>query len=653
MAELAPFSVKMKKNGVAVIENKFVRWEHDPAKGGELTGAYVKNGTNTNLLLQAQSTALCPWVRGGWRQYHHFETTFGKADSFVCEEVADGFVKLEYSSKLYDKDGKTLPSASVKHTVLFHPDGAASHTVKVKLTKDMDLGHIRIGTLGVRDDMDRVAVRPCSQASWAVELQNPCRWIDLVHGKSRSDLPAYRSRYLPLSVTFVKNGLEALEMSMGDDLGAWDNLGNSFPGLAQGSVCEARDPWRYEAVFAPLDSPRAGNIVKKGTYTFTYRLALPFVKKNILPLDLAGGLLRSDKTFEERWPTAADLKTCKKNKVSMLRLHNDGDFFANGIFWRDADYPPYPADEMKKMDAVLENCNKNGITAVPYFSVKEYHPEAPDFEKYGPPSTRRVVEGEACMETFFGTSLFGIQMCLESDWFKVRKKSIQVVMDNHAFNGLYFDWCMGLECINPAHNHGKRHWDNDKLLEFIEWSRALAGDKGKLYLHLTNVPSLALENMGDMILTEETEYFDIFPEMFTPHVHFLNIAPRSICVMLPGATPVQIRKLALVTLLHHATLCVDVVSPQSTFDLYNEHAKDLAEFTKYEHHTAPGEGIVRTDSDKVGMSLYWKGKKGLIVLANLTEEVQEGEWSIRMNGKTLCGTAEVPALDFITIPVEL
>ena len=43
----------------------------------------------------------------------------------------------------------------------------------------------------------------------------------------------------------------------------------------------------------------------------------------------------------------------------------------------------------------------------------------------------------------------------------------------------------------------------------------------------------------------------------------------------------------------------------------------------------------------------------MIVLANLTEEVQEGEWSIRMNGKTLCGTAEVPALDFITIPVEL
>ncbi|MBR3708712.1 MAG: hypothetical protein IKM17_06855, partial [Lentisphaeria bacterium] len=217
----------------------------------------------TNLLLQAQSTAFCPWVRGGWRQYHHFETALGKADSFVCEEVADGFVKLEYSSKLYDKDGKTLPSASVKHTVLFHPDGAASHTVKVKLTKDMDLGHIRIGTLGVRDDMDRVAVRPCSQASWAVELQNPCQWIDLVHGKSRSDLPAYRSRYLPLSVTFVKNGLEALEMSMGDDLGAWDNLGNSFPGLAQGSVCEARDPWRYEAVFAPLDSPAPGTSSKR------------------------------------------------------------------------------------------------------------------------------------------------------------------------------------------------------------------------------------------------------------------------------------------------------------------------------------------------------------------------------------------------------
>lgn len=643
-------------NGITVIENEFIRWEHDPAAGGELSGAYVKYGTGKNLLMQPQSSALCPWIRGGWRQYHHFETALGKADTFSVKQNKDGTVTVSYTSKFYDKEKKVLRGASVRHTVVYHADGGAAHTVRIRLTKDMDLGHIRIGTLSLRDDINRLAVRHCSMSSWAVELQNPCQWIDLHHAKSRADLPAYQSRFLPLSMLFVKNGLEALEMAMGDDLGAWDNIGNKFPGLSRGSVFEVRDPWRYEAVFAPLDSPRAGNIVKKGTYTFTYNLALPHVKKNILPLDYAGSFLKRG-PFEERWPNAADMEYHRKNHVSILRLHNDGDCYGNGIFWRDADYPPYPADEMQKMDDAIAEGNRNGIAIVPYFSVKEYHPDAPEFDRYGLPSTRRVVEGEKWMETFFGTSLFGIQMCLESDWFDVRKKTIDQVLKNHAFSGVYYDWCMGLECINPAHNNGKRHWDNDKLLELIRWTRKRVGEKGKIYLHLTNVPSLPIENTGDMILTEESEFFEIFPEMFTPHVHFLNIAPRSICVMLPPCKNYaeKIKALTLVGLLHHATLCIEeqkITGPAQ--QLYNAHAKDLAEFTKYEHHSAPGEGIVSTNGSRdVGMSLYWKGKKGLAVLANLTGKKQTADWSVTLNGKTISGSASVPARDFITIPVKL
>jgi len=38
------------------------------------------------------------------------------------------------------------------------------------------------------------------------------------------------------------------------------------------------------------------------------------------------------------------------------------------------------------------------------------------------------------------------------------------------------------------------------------------------------VPALHLENMADMVLTEENPYSEIFPEMFSPHVHFLNVA---------------------------------------------------------------------------------------------------------------------------------
>lgn len=641
------------RDGLVVVSNEFVKWVHDPAKGGEVVGAYVLNGSGKNLLVGPQTTMLCPWVRGGWRQYHRYETVKAPATDFTSSVTDDGIVTLSFTSKLVDADGAVLEGAVVRHTVKYRKSGAAEHEVAVTLDCDTDLGFISIGQLALRDDLDRVAVRPCSLASWAVELQNPCQWIDLKHAKSRSDLPAYRSRFLPLSLVFVKNGIEAIEMSLGDDLGAWDCIGNDFPGLAQGSVCEAREPWRYEATFAPLDSPRAGNIVKAGTYRFTYRLALPYVRKNIVPLHLAGGLIKYGAPFEDRWPKAEDFKEYADLGVELQRIHNDGDTYGNGIFWKDVSYPPYPADEMAKMNEAIANARKAGIDVVPYFSCKEWHPdaEAKKFAALAEKSARRVVKGEKFMETFFGTTLFGIQMCLESDWYEVRRESIAKTLANHDFSGMYYDWCMGLECINENHDGGKRHWDNDKLLDLMEWSRETIGEDGKLYLHLTNVPSLAVENLGNNILLEESEYYEIFPEMFTPQVHFVNIAPRSICVMLPAKeqTPAKMRALALAALLNHATLCVDFnKAARGVLEFYKGKKEILKSLTQFNHHSAPGEGITSTGGSRdVGMSVYWSKDKAVGMLANLTEKPQVTNWSVDLgDGRVFSGKREVAPLDF-------
>ena len=446
----------------------------------------------------------------------------------------------------------------------------------------------------------------------------------------------------------MQSGVEGIEMSMGDDLGAWDNLGTNVPGLSRGAIYESMGLTAYEVVFAPLDSPRAGNIIPKGQYQFSYRLALPYVRKNMVPLELASAFLCPG--FETRWPAPAYLKEQKKRNMGMLRLHNDGDQYNNGIFWRDTDYPPYPEDEMKKMDQALADSQKIGIPVVPYFSVKEYHPETAGFQQDAERFARQVIPGEKFLENFFGTSLFGMQMCLCSDWYETRRKTIEVTLDNHLFSGVYYDWCMGLECINPAHNHGRRHWDNDQLLRMIEWSRQKVGEQGKVYLHLTNVPSYPLENMANMVLTEESVYSEIFPEMFTPHVHFLNIAPRSICVMLPDASPDQMRALTLAALLHHATLCT---CDLAVLDFYKKHEKLLQSLCKYNRHSAPGEGITCTGSRQVGMSLYWKNKKALALLANLSNQEQTGDWSVKINGKTICGTATIPPLELQPIEIEL
>ena len=153
-----------------------------------------------------------------------------------------------------------------------------------------------------------------------------------------------------------------------------------------------------------------------------------------------------------------------------------------------------------------------------------------------------------------------------------------------------------------------------------------------------------------MVLTEESVYSEIFPEMFTPHVHFLNIAPRSICIMIPNADSKQLRALTLAALLHHATLCTEY---PVVLDFYKSNEKLLNSLSKYNRHSAPGEGITYTGSRKVGMSLYWKNKKALALLANLSDQEQTGDWSINLNGKTICGTATVPPLDLLPIEIDL
>ena len=644
------------RGDIVIIENEFVRWEHDVTKGGELCGAYVKHGTNENLLVRPQSTRLCKWVRGGWRQYHSFETACAKAENPSCFYAGEGVVRLQYESAFLDSDGVALEGARMAHTVTYRPSGAAEHELAITIDKDVDLGHVRIGSLAVRDDMNRMAVRPCLQSIWALDLQHPCQWYDLKHAKSRLDLPAYSSRYLPLSVLLVKNGVEGIEMAMGDDLGAWDYLGNDTPGVSQGSVYEEADPWRYEVVFAPLDSPRYGNIVKAGVYHYSYRLTLPYVREKIVPLDIAGFFLRPN-DFEHRWPDYKELKAMADDGLKLLRLHDDGDYNGNGIFWRDAAYPPYPPAEMKKMDKSLADAAKAGVKVVPYFSVKEYHPDAAGFERDADSFARRVIPRERFLETFFGSTLFGMEMCLESGWYETRRETIETVLANHPFSGLYFDWCMGLECLNKAHNGGKRHWDNDRLLRLMEWSCNRIGKDGKLYIHLTNTPSLAIENMADVVLTEESAYTDIFPEMFTPHVHFLNIAPRSICMMYPEdeSSDQLVRGLALATLLHHATVCIrDSPFGRATRAFYREKKELMASLTEYERHTAPGEGITSTDEEKVGFSLYWKKDgKALGLLANLSGKKAKCNWTVRLNGKVFHGKAEVPALDCITVELDL
>jgi hypothetical protein len=235
-------------------------------------------------------------------------------------------------------------------------------------------------------------------------------------------------------------------------------------------------------------------------------------------------------------------------------------------------------------------------------------------------------------------------MCLKSGWYKKRLDTIRTTISNHKFDGIYFDWCMGLECFGKNHCD-YWHWDGDEFIDLLVETRKLCGKEGEMYLHTSNVPSLVSENLATILLTEEVEFPAINPQMFTPHVHFLNTASRQICEMLPPtATATQRKQLALCTLLHHATV-VSVEPPYKEVYGANLYWMDTVE--KYTRHHAPGEGWTETSDERVGYA-YYENEQGerLDVFANMAEEPLTVQWKATRDGRS--GEITVPALSIVT-----
>lgn len=607
-ADPAPCRKNILNEGVA-FENEYIQWLHDE-KSGQLTGAVVKNGSGENLLTVP---------------FHCSINCDGEA-GYKCYKAGFSASKVEFSEKgvvtesfFTDDEGKCVPGLLLRHTVEYGEWGDSTHTLEIipqqSVTGIVSLMPVRFG---VKDTIDQLGVRRRLATGVGAWSQNPMHWQRLYGGKKAGDTVPVLECALPLSMLFLDAGTEALQIELGDDIAAWEIV----PGYQENAMIWNRETKSYEVRWSTL-CDRRGDVLDK-PLCMKFRFSLPFVRKNMVPLRRVASVIYFKRPFEERWPTEEDCKAMKESGIDLLRLHCDGDSFKNGIYWRATIYPPFPAEEMVKMDKFIETAHKYGIHVVPYFSVKEFHFDAPDykenFEKWG----RRGWQNAPIRTN--GT--FGSVMCLASEWKNKRRNSIKEVLGKHDFDGIYYDWCAGLECDNRAHGSAP-HWDNDLLLEHLRWTAEEFKERPERYLHTTFVASLAIENTASMVITEEQGFPAPGPEMFTPHVHFLNVAPRQICNMLRNATPVQNRQVAMAALLHHAT----VSSTDKVFLDFYASLDWIDEVTKYTCHTAPGEGVAASSNEEIGVSVYWNDTEALIVCANFSEEPASSEIAVDLPDK--------------------
>ena len=637
-SEPAPFQ-PVREDSRIVVENRYLRIIHDAAHGGEMVEAVVKNGTGKNLFAKPQMS-LVGIMEGS--AYHCYLSCNSTADVTVSDR--NGNPVLEFRGGLTDSSGNILSGVELLHKIEYTPWGEALHRVILHAASKIEkLGMVQVGTLFPVKRMNCLAVQDAQIQTVGPYTGSKVKsWIPLTGGRTRADIEAYRSRWLPDSMLVFQRGLEGFQMNLGDDLSQWESIGGTLPGTQMGLFTYSRPLDCYEMRLSALDCQREGQYLAAGDTVFDFSIAFPFVQKKVSPLPVcASNILMRNRGFENQWPENDKLQMLHDAGAGLMRFHNDGDTYNNGIFWRDAAYPPYAPEIMAKMDDLLQRAHEHGLSVVPYFSLHEYHPDAAGFKEHAEEWGRIAIEGDKIIPSFGPNGYFGFQMCLNSGWMKKRIDTIDEVLTKHDFDGVYYDWCEPMECVNPK--HGKRHHDFRKLIELLEWSHERVGKEGDVYIHNTYHPNIAAENIATLVLMEECGFASIAPDMFTPQAHFLNLGSRQVCDMLPsGASDRDRLRYVMCAFLNHT----GVSSWNPVYlDFCRENAGLFRECTSYEHHTAPGEGICWSSNQEVGMSAYYGSFGKKFVFANLSEQKQTVEYRFAAeDGEAILGTAEIGPL---------
>jgi hypothetical protein len=334
-----------------------------------------------------------------------------------------------------------------------------------------------------------------------------CRWGKLRPGSSD---PPIDLKLVPRYMVLADPGVEGIEWFAGSDLSQWESGPAGRRGQGRCRLEASRDPAGLALSIRPL-SLESGAVPLTGSLAFDSSIGLSILDGRAQSPWLHTSFNRN----RGDWVSAEQIKGWAASGISTVHCHNDGDYYGDGLFWRDGSYPPYP--DMARYDAVIAGCRAAGIRTATYFSNKELHSSTKEFQEHGQEWGRKDSKGNIQRNFYKAGSEFGVQMCLRSGWLKALEASIDRVLTNHRLDGVYYDWNVALLCCNPIHNGARPgqpvpavaaapHWDMDELLDLMEWTRRRVGPKGLVIVHNTTTPMLATENFADHVVAMEWGY---------------------------------------------------------------------------------------------------------------------------------------------------
>jgi hypothetical protein len=331
--------------------------------------------------------------------------------------------------------------------------------------------------------------------------------------------------------------------------------------------------------------------------------------------------------------------------IHEITIHHDGDAFKDGLFWRDGSYPPYPPGVMKRMEELIGWSHKHGIRIAPYFSNHELHQSTAEFKEHGVEWGRMPDD----QENLRPNTYYGSHMCLKSGWLDFLKLSVDRVLKNHHFDGVYYDWNIAMFCNNPRHV-GKSaakpdgrglaalamspagHWDIDELIQLMEWTRARIGPNGLLIVHNTLVPMFTTENFTDHVVGMEFGYARLsvsMPPLSELPLEWDWVGARSRAVINIGtvaedAPPRVVRQHALAGLM-------TAVTPWRANPYAIEFVrrlKPLGDIESYKFEDWRNRAV-RLEGENVASAVYSREKEAFILVANFDARARKVRVAVR------------------------
>jgi hypothetical protein len=330
---------------------------------------------------------------------------------------------------------------------------------------------------------------------------NACHWGHITGGTNigldTPDVPRY--------VMLADPGVEGVEWFVSSDLAPWELSLTGKRGQGKTLLHSSGNPSGIAFSVSPFSNLHSPSAVP-ARLAFDFYIGVPLLEGHAFKPWFHRAFNRN----QGQWLSAEQIHQWAADGVQTVHCHNDGDYYGDGLFWRDGSYPPYP--DMDKYDAVIAAFHQAGIRVATYFSNKELHPSTPQFQQHGIEWGRMNLKGGLQHNAFNDKSEFGAQMCLRSGWLDNLKESIDRVLTHHRLDGVYYDWNVALDCCNPRHEKlqpdqaAAGHWDIDELLNLMEWTRQRVGPHGLVIVHDTGTPMFATENFADDVVAHEWGY---------------------------------------------------------------------------------------------------------------------------------------------------